>query len=193
MSNLSKTVSDIEDSLNKAYAYFEVWWALDHTGIKNHHAAMNELDYVDFFHTTITAHYQCMFTSLSKIFDRAEDLSGIKKLKFLLNEAGQGDLVKHLENNLKIHEPVIKAVKGIRDQSIAHKKGAKNVRQIYSENGVTPNQIRDLIHELINIMITISNKINFSWSLYATNRFENATLNLLQKLEHNTYEPYLRQ
>ena len=126
-----------------------------------------------------------MFTSLSKIFDRAEDLSGIKKLKLLLNEAEQGDLVKLLENNLKIHKPVIKAVKGIRDQSIAHKKGAKNVRQIYSENGVTPNQIRDLIHELINIMITISHKINFSWSLYATNRFENATLNLLQKLEHN--------
>lgn len=185
MSDISKTISDIEDSLRKAYAHFEVWWALDHTGIINHLSAMNDLDYVDFFHITITSHYQCVFISLSKIFDRADDLSGIRKLKTLLDANGNNELSSLLDGVLKKHIPVIAAVKGIRDQSIAHKKGSKNVDQIYKENGVTPNQIRDLIQELIGVMTDISKSIRYSWSLYKTDRFESATLNLLHKLENN--------
>lgn len=183
MSNIQKTLNDIEDTLNKAFVYSEIWWTLDHTGIKKHYDSMNEFSI--FFESTITAHYQCMFVSLSRLFDRADDLSGIKKLKSLLIDSSRDELVNLIDIKLAPHLPVIRSIKGIRDQSIAHKKGTKDIEQVYSENHVTPNQIRGLIKELIKTLRVVYKSIGYNLSITTTNRYELSTLGLLQSLEQN--------
>ena len=64
-----------------ARAHFQVWWALRNLALPRLLPAMNDLNYVDFFHASNSGHYKLFFIALSKIFDRDDRVAGIRELK----------------------------------------------------------------------------------------------------------------
>ena len=179
MSVAKKILVDIEDSLLKAEASYQLWWGITHHGIKMHYSALNDLNYVDFFHASIPIYLQSIFINLSKIFDRAGDLSGVKALKRELAEIGQASVSDKIAEILERNMEQIKSIKGIRDQSVGHRKTNKTVDDIYTENQITPDEIKMLIDELKLVVRLASEAFEREPNVLCTERYLDATINLM--------------
>ncbi|WP_215727513.1 hypothetical protein, partial [Aliivibrio fischeri] len=183
MSKMEKTLMDIEDSLLKAEASYQLWWAIVGQGMSQHRNALDKLDHVDFFHASIPIFLQSMFLNLSKIFDRAEDLSGMRSLKKSLLENGKDETIHKIDCILDRNKNYIISIKGIRDQSIGHRKTHKTVEQIYNENEITPDQIKLLIEDIKTIVKIASGTIGRKYDLLDSNRYADATISLIKSIE----------
>ncbi|EJL6339948.1 hypothetical protein NMR29_003562 [Vibrio cholerae] len=178
-----KILTDIEDSLLKAEASYQLWWGIKHHGITEHYGALNDLDYVDFFHASIPIYLQSIFICLSKVFDRAGDLSGIRALKRELTNIGQESISDQISSILERNVDQIKSIKGIRDQSVGHRKTSKTVDDIYSENPITPDEIKALIDDLKSVVEFASKAFERQSNVLSTQRYLNATINLMVALK----------
>lgn len=186
MRDINKTIEDIEASVLKAEAAVQLWWGINHHGKNDHLDAMNDLNYVDFFHAVIPLLLQGILINLSRVFDKASDLSGVKSLKEDLTAIGKLDAVTDIDAVLKKHESAVKSIKGIRDQSVAHSKHAKSVDQIYQENPITPDQMKELISTIKEVIEIASKCIGRNSNILLSQRYLDATLNLLGVLGAKT-------
>ena len=182
MRDINKTLEDLEDSVLKAEASYQIWWGLTHHGMSDYLGNMNNLKYVDFFHASIPIFLQSIFLNLSRVFDRAGDLSGVKALKADLVSLGHTKAAAEIEAQLLPHSQSIKSVKGIRDQSIGHKKHHKTTDQIYQENPLTPDQIRDLIEAVKRSLDIATKAIERRSNQLLSDRYVTATIELLASL-----------
>ena len=186
MRDINKTIEDIEASVLKAEAAFQLWWGINHHGKNDYLDAMNDLKHVDFFHAVIPLLLQGILINLSRVFDRASDLSGIKSLKGDLVTIGKHDAVTDINEVLKNHESAVRSIKGIRDQSVAHSKHAKSVDQIYQENPITPDQMKELISTIKEVVEIASKSVGRNSNILLSQRYLDATLNLLGNLNAKT-------
>lgn len=183
---LEKILNDIEDSIIKAEVSFQMWWAIEHDGRKDHIRIMNQHDFVDFFTAAIPIFLQGILINLSSIFDRAEDLSGIRSLKLELSKRGLNEALSEIEITLKPHEGAIKSIKGIRDQSVGHKKRIKTTSEIYQENPLTPDQIKELIADVKHILKFSGVSVDKHCFILQSERYKESTLNVIRALKKPT-------
>jgi len=186
MRDINKTIEDIEASALKAEAAFQLWWGINHDGKNDHLDAMNNFKHVDFFHAVVPLLLQGILINLSRVFDRASDLSGIKSLKDDLATIGKHEAVTDIDKVLKNHVSTVKSIKGIRDQSVAHSKHAKSVDQIYQENPITPDQMKELISTIKEVVEIASKSVGRNSNILLSQRYLDATLSLLGNLRAKT-------
>ena len=108
---------------------------------------MNRWEYVDFFHASNSSHYKLIFFALSKIFDRDARASGFVSLKAALRAANHAPLADHVDKQLSTLTECVARIGAIRNRTIAHNQTDSVWKDVYEENGITPDDICELIEK----------------------------------------------
>lgn len=172
----------IEEGIN-ARAHFQVWWALRNRALPKYHATMSDFDHVDFFHAANAGHYVLFFLALAKIFDRDNRVAGIKELKRALRAEGLKATALQIAKELKPFESQVKCVMSIRNRSVVHNEHAINRSKVYEVNGITPNQLRDLINAACGAINGAARDLEIRNTIFDSDRAERATLRMLETLQ----------
>lgn len=176
------TLHLIEDGI-AARAHFQVWWALRNRALPEYLDTMNELDHVEFFHASNSGHYKNFFVALSRIFDRDPRTAGMRELRKALAFEGRRDLADYLVAKLRLIEAQVGSVMQIRNKSIAHNDRSIPRDKVYEINGITPDEIRELIDVACTAINHIAGELGLSERIFQGERFERATLNMLRRLK----------
>ena len=166
-----------------ARAHFQVWWALRNLAVPKYLRAMNDLNYVDFFHASNSGHYKLFFLALSKIFDRDSRVAGISEFKNALCAEGHECIALRITQELKPIEPLVKKVMRIRNKTIVHNEHSIPRSKVYRINGITPNQLRQIIDTVCATISAAALDLGISNIIFETDRFESATLHMLERLK----------
>ena len=166
-----------------ARAHFQVWWALRNLAIPKYLPAMNDGRYVDFFHASNSGHYKLFFHALSKIFDRDTRVAGISELKKALRSEGHTRIALRIARDLKPIEPFVKSLMRIRNQTIVHNEHSVPRSKVYKINGITPNQLRQVIETVCGTINAAARDLGITNTIFEGLRFESATLSMLERLE----------
>ena len=172
----------IEEGI-KARAHFQIWWALRNLALPKYRATMSDFAYVDFFHAANSGHYVLYFLALAKIFDRDPRVAGIAELKRALRAEGKATVAIRIARELKPFGPHVKRVMGIRNRSVVHNEHAIARNKVYQINGITPNQLRDLIDAACSSINGAARELDITNRIFESARAESATLNMLKALE----------
>lgn len=172
----------IDEGIN-ARSHFQIWWALRNLALPKYLPAMNDLQYVDFFHAANSGHYLLYFLALSKIFDRDPRVAGISEFKRALRAEGKTNIALQIARELKPVENYVKRMMSIRNRSIAHNDHAISRSKVYEVNGITPNQLREVIDTACGAINSAAKSLGIANTIFESNRAERATLNLLDALD----------
>jgi hypothetical protein len=184
---MKELIGRISDSATAAQAHFQIWFTLREVGKAHplHFDDMHDSRYVDFFHASSAGHYKLAFIELGCLFDSYPKAASFRALKASLRENGQADIASFIENSLGKYSDLIPKILTIRSKLIAHKELGVTSESVHEENGITPNQIAELINASCEAINEVSLKVLKSRnSSIATvsDRFERATFSLLKVL-----------
>lgn len=180
------------DEGTAARAHFQVWWALRNLALPKYLSTMNDRNHVDFFHAANSGNYKLLFLALSKIFDRDSRVAGISEFKGALRFEGHTRIALRIAKELKPIEPLVKRVMRIRNQSVVHNEHAIPRAKVYKINGITPNQLRQIIDTVCATINSAADDLGIANTIFESNRFECATLGLLERLALATPNPAMR-
>ena len=183
MNELFSVITSIIEDCKAANAHFQVWWVLRSLALPDYYDTMNEHRYVDFFHASNSGHYKLFYIALSKIYDRNERAVGIRELKKKLIESDYIDLAQYIDKELTPNTDLVKKIKTIRNQSIAHNQVGLSRTEVYKSNEITPNQIKAIIDKTIDVINTVSEDIGVNNLIFNNDRLERATFEMLKTLE----------
>ncbi|MBN4063665.1 hypothetical protein JYT79_02675 [Cardiobacterium sp. AH-315-I02] len=183
MTQITKIITDLIDEGIAANAHFQIWWALRNLALPKYLNAMNNLKYVDFFHASNSGHYKLIFISLSKIYDLDPRTSGIKNLKAELRKAGNIKMADYVEKELSSYTSLVTKLSNIRNQTIGHNQISLERKEAYNRNGVTPDEIKELIDKTCCVINEVARDIGINNTIGDSDRFESATLKLLEELD----------
>lgn len=166
-----------------ARAHFQVWWALRNLALPKYLSTMNDRNHVDFFHASNSGHYKLFFLALSKIFDRDSRVAGISEWKKALRAEGHGPWALRVTRELKPIEPLVKKLMHIRNRTIVHNNHTVPRAKVYKINGITPNQLRQIIETVCSTISSTASDLGIANTIFDSARFERATLAMLKRLE----------
>ena len=83
---------------------------------------------------------------------------------------------------LKPHQGIVKKVMAIRNKSVVHNEHGITRSEVYELNGVTPNQLRDLIDVTCKSINEAASGLGINNPIFDSDRAERATLNMLETL-----------
>ena len=149
---------------------------------------MNDARYVEFFHVINTGTYKLIFIELGCLFDPDNRAASIRSLKDKLEEIGRKDLVEYLNNELSHYGGLVSKILTIRSKLMAHKEFGASSEDVHKSNGITPNEIGDLITTCCKVILEVYERLygNSSELLCCTTsgRFEEAILQLLDVIRN---------
>ena len=176
----------VQEEAMKSCAYFHTWWSLDQRGLSEYRSTINELMYVDFFRSAYSGFFDLFFVSLSKLFDRTQsgdqEVLGFKKLRETLNQHGFTEEAQLIKQRLEPKEEVIKRIRGIRNKAISHNEAALTREAVFDLYPVTPNEIRELIHEIRDVLNEVGRRIDYPNGISDGERSERAVIAVLETL-----------
>jgi hypothetical protein len=106
----------------------------------------------------------------------------MSELRKALRAEGKGSFASEVSRRLKPLEPHIKAVLGIRSQSLAHNNQDMPRHKVYKIHGITPNQLRKLIDTTADVMNDVAAELGIANGVFEGDRLERATLSMLERL-----------
>ncbi|MDB5531748.1 MAG: hypothetical protein JWO28_63 [Hyphomicrobiales bacterium] len=177
-------VSTLIEEGTAARAHFQTWWALRNLALPEFYETMNHPSYVEFFKASNSGHYKLFFLALSKIFDRDPRVSGVANLREVLRTENRDDLADALTETLVRWTSTVARIMAIRNTSIAHNERGISRERVYGLNGVTPDQIRELIDETCWAINRVANGLGISNVIFNGDRFEDATIEMLKVLRN---------
>jgi hypothetical protein len=181
MSEARSIVEKLNEEGLAARAHFQIWWALRHLALPDFYDAMNNSSYVNFFHASNAGHYKLFFLALSKIFDRDARTSGISNLREVLRSEGHYSIADQLEKRLSPLTTVVVRLMAIRDQTIVHNDRSLPREKVYEINGITPDQIRDLINDTCATINEVAHGLGLTEGLF-DDHYDRATIAMLETL-----------
>jgi hypothetical protein len=182
MSEVRQILDDLMKECGVATAHFHTWWALRNLALPKFYEAMNDYSYVDFFHASNTGHYKLFFVALAKIFDRDVRVSGISHLRDALRKEGHRALADELAMKLSQLDSVVSRVMGIRNKAIVHNERGLTKEKVYEINGITPDEIRELIRSTREAINAVADALKLPDRVSDGRRHEEATLAMLERL-----------
>lgn len=165
-----------------ATTHFQVWWALRQRALPEFYDTMNDPEYVEFFHASNSAHYKLIFVALGKVFDTDTRAAGVAQLKVALKAQGMSAVVEAIEAEMAPFRTHVERTLTIRNRSLVHNEYAATRKDVYEENAITPNEIRDLISATAEMINGVAAALGQSFRVPSSRRFEDATLNMLTRL-----------
>ena len=176
----------VQEEASKSCAYFHTWWSLNNRGLAEYRWTINDSTYVDFFLTAYSGFFDLFFVSLSKLFDRTrsgnQEALGFKKFREMLNQHGFTEEAQLIKQRLEPKEEVVKRIRGIRNKAIGHNEAALTREAVFDQYPITPNEIRDLIREIRDVLNEIGRRIGYPNGISDGDRNERAVVALLETL-----------
>ena len=176
----------IQEEAKRSRMYFHTWWGLVNRALPEYHSTINDWAYVDFFHAANSGFLDLVFVSLSKLFDRTNpkhpEVLGFKKFQEALNEHGFTEEAQLVKQRLEPREDVIKRIHGIRNKAIGHNEAALTREAVFDRFGITPDEIRELIHEICDVLNEVGRRIDYPTGISDGERSERAVIALLETL-----------
>lgn len=170
----------IMSTAKEAQANFHIWKTLNSSrGDSKRLNAINDWEYVDFFHTAIWGSQALVFLSLGKIFDKGKGTLKVCKLVRGLNDDQLKDSFDSLR---KKHKEVIDKVVDVRNKAIAHNEKFNDDIRVFQEVGVTPDEIESLIDDIRIMLNAAADRESISNRIPEGLRFKNAVHSLLDRL-----------
>ena len=190
MSEARAIVEKLNEEGLAARAHFQIWWALRHLALPDFYDAMNDYSYVNFFHASNAGHYKLFFLALSKIFDRDARTSGISNLREALRREGHSSIADQLDKRLAPLTACVVRLTAIRNQTIVHNDRSLSREKVYEINGITPDQIRDLINNTCATINEVARGLGLTEALF-DDHYDKATIAMLEilrggKTQHRT-------
>jgi len=182
MTELDRVLGTLIEEGTAARAHFHTWWALKNIAMPDHFTTMNNFNYVDFFHVSNSGNYKLIFVALSKIYDRDSRAAGICKLKDELNKAEHGGIADEVAKRVDAHQHLIQKILKIRNKSISHNEADITRKEVYMNNELTPDNIRELIDVTCETINYVSRELGISSITSDPERYEKAVHNLLETL-----------
>ncbi len=163
-----------------ARANFRIWRTLDMSkGDGKRLNAMNDTSYVDFFHVTIWGTQTLAFLSLGKLFDQSKKAL---KMHDLARDLGDNQLGKDLDGLHKTHGKVIRKIKRIRNESVAHNQCGRSESSVFEQVGITPDEMECLIENVCKILNEAGRRASCTNPIPGDARYRKAVHALLDKL-----------
>ena len=184
MSEAHKIIHELMEEAGAARAHFHTWRVLRNLALPEFYETMNDLSYVDFFHTSNSGHYNLFFLALSKIYDRDPRVSGISQLKDVLRHEDHEHLAEALETSLISMGNLVALVMNIRNKTIVHNERGLSREKVYEINGVTPNEIQHLIDVTCEAINDVARGLGLPNRIAAHDRHERATMSMLERLRN---------
>lgn len=166
-----------------ARAHFQIWWVLRNKALPEYADAMNHLEYVDFFHASNSGHYKLFLLALAKIYDRDDRVAGLKSLGKALGNEGHSAAAEEIQSALDPHRHHISAICAIRDRTLAHNEADISRNKVYKVNGITPNEISELIDATCETINRVARELGVSNTIFESRKAEEATFALLAALQ----------
>ncbi|MGB5444809.1 MAG: polysaccharide deacetylase family protein [Psychromonas sp.] len=181
---LQKVLSDIEISINEASSHYEIWWALGYSENRNKYRdVFDHEDFNYFLHTSYIANQMAMLMALSRSFDDIPSTSNIRSLKLLLTQGGFEDLSKVISETLSPHQNIVKKIKDIRCNLIAHTDSSQTDQKVLARNGIKPDEIKELIESVKEALIKVTTSLRVHNLCYKKGFHNESTLKVLEKLK----------
>jgi hypothetical protein len=73
---------------------------------------------------------------------------------------------------------------GIRNQTIVHNEHSISRTEVYSINGISPDQLRQIVDTVCASISAAARDLGITNTIFENSRFESATLSMLEKLDH---------
>lgn len=183
---LEECFRDVRNSANAAMAYYQIWFTLRGEGkaIDTYLDVMNDTSYFDFFHAANIGNYKLMFIEAGCLFDSDPRSKSIKTFKQLLTKNNLTTLENLLDERLSPYKELVSNIKTIRSKLIAHKDSEVEEKSLYKKHGIKPDDIKELLNTTADTLSEIEHELfGFSSSTSSTDRWEEATFNLLKALK----------
>ena len=163
-----------------AQANFHIWKTLNLLkGDSKHLNAINDWEYVDFFHAAIWGSRELVFLSLGKIFDKGKGTLKVCKLAKRLKD---NQLRDDFDSLNKKHKEVIDKIKKVRNRTVAHNEKSNDSTRVFQEAGVTPDEIESLIDDVRIMLNAAADRESILNPIPEKLRFKNAVHSLLDRL-----------
>jgi hypothetical protein len=177
-----KILDHLVEETNAARASFQVWWALRNHALPEFFDTMNDSKLIQFFHASNSGHYKLIFVALGKIYDSDTRSAGVAELKNALRADGRHDLADTIEKDLAAVNSHVQRILGIRNQTVLHNEQAIERTKIYEINGITPDEIWELIDTTSKTINSVANALGHPFLVSASRPYETATLTMLEQL-----------
>jgi hypothetical protein len=137
-----------------------------------------------FFQTSIHAHFVALLVALYGLYETRDDTFNIPSLLKILKEqdALAEATLQLLDGVYKEAKPLWIKVSILRNNAFGHRSVAQTVEQVFTEAGVTPDELRDLVEmtqKLLNELTRAWDNSGHAFNLGA----RDDTLRLLQDLK----------
>jgi len=186
MTQLSEEVKTYIEKLSgivyTAKSSYEIWWILVGPERPKYVNTLNQ--YLSFFSPTIDAHDHTLIISLFKLFDKGKQTMNIHRLIKLVKK---DDIISNSDFS-EIEEKYNRAlviwekVKILRNKYYAHQAFDLNIKELYRQAKITPDEFKELIDLTTNIMNTISSQYNRTQTAYNMLSADEHTYQVLDKL-----------
>lgn len=160
---LATYVDELRHTVVVAMQNFDIWWVYKQRQDRTRY--INVLNaYPAFFQTSLHAHFVALIVALYRLYETRNDT-------FNLTE-----LMKRVESETAISPQSLSAIKRkiaaarkqwvkvciLRNEAFGHRAHSRSVSEVFKKAGVTPNELRGLIHRTKNIMNAISCELDNS-------------------------------
>ncbi len=144
--NISSYIFELQSTVITASSNYEIWWV--YIGGETRRLYIDDMnDYVDFFRSSIHAHFVATVIALYRLYESRNDTYNIPRFLYHCREKKLLDdtVIKNFEIEVRSVKPIWKKVNILRNKAFAHRTQELSLDDVFSEAGITPNQIRDLI------------------------------------------------
>ncbi len=189
MNDIQYLLRRMADSANAAQAHYQIWFTLrgDGKALPGHLDDMNDYRYVDFFHANNAGHYKLMYIELGCLFDTDSRSASFRNLKTSLKERGYDLIIEKIDNALSKYKQLVSSILTIRSKLIAHKEIGAESEDIHKNNGIIPNQVKQLLSSICSLINEIDSELfgnNGVLLASKSDRYERATFSLLEVLRN---------
>ena len=176
-----KILHDLLDSAIEAKAHYQIWWALANRARPRYVRSMNR--FADFFIACQRALFDGMIIHIAHLYDRQRSSSSIEAYLRHAKSHLPTSVVSSVKTQLTQFQGIVRAILTIRHNIVAHKCAGLSERAVFKQAGVTPNQMRDLIHASVRIVESFRRAKGWTNGVFDNERFEQSTLGLLKALD----------
>jgi hypothetical protein len=172
---------DLQHMATIAERNFQLWWALVN---RIYPSYANTLDlYSDFFGPSIDAFQRVYFVELGRLLDIGKDAVNLGSF-FNSHTLSDPSIKTDYQNFLKAKVLDIRAIRTIRNKVFAHSDKILSPNQVFANNGITPNKIREIIDELVELVRRIIRDVQTgTGTIGDTHRYEFAAMALVRHID----------
>lgn len=171
MSQVRAHLDELKGAIANASDCYGVWWVLKGSDTRpKYNDVLNK--YLGFFLANIHAQFVAYVVALYRLLETRKDTINLNSLLALIEAEGavSNETLEDIRSRITALHPIWVKICILRNEVYAHKSSENNYDESFKKADITPNQIRDLIEglkELLNHIALKTESIEYAFSINA--------------------------